>query len=313
MFSAISPPPASAGCVSSRSRTWPSTARAPLVRQGDHVAAGGDPVGHLVPGQPVHPVHAAPLHRAERRPDVREMPAGPWGAAAADDGGQVGDPLLVLDPAVPQQRQPPAGRQHPGHLGHRALRVDPVPGLGHDHQVHAAVGQRDLLARAGQDRDPRHRAAQLLPHAGRRFHGDHVQAALAQLAGQLPGRPRRCRRPAVRAPGPASRSPPPGRAAGPARRRRPPRRRNSLACRCNSSSAIPPVCQPGRRGPVRPPLAGRYARAVGGEAARRWELEVTTWTWRTTGVSCCVPRRRTMRRWRSPTSGASFRPGSTTA
>ena len=44
----------------------------------------------------------------------------------------------------------PAGPQHPGHLGYRARRVDPVPGLCHQHGVDRVTGERDLLGSAGQ-------------------------------------------------------------------------------------------------------------------------------------------------------------------
>ena len=205
--------------------------------------------------------------------------------------------------------EPAAGGQYPGHLGHGPFRVHPVPRLGHQHRVHAVIGQRDLLAGAAEYGHPGHRAAQLLAHARRRFHGDHVQAALTKLAGQLPGAGADVGHPGgVRRDQPVDRL---GRirTAGPARRCRRPRRKN-----WHAPGAIrrAPYVQSASR-PARacaPAGAGRYARAV--RAQRRRAAGGDTWNWRTTGVSCCAPRQRTTRRWRSPTSGASSRPGSTT-
>ncbi len=50
-----------------------------------------------------------------------------------------------------------------------------------------SIGQREILGAAAQDRDPGHCLVQLVPHAGRRLHRDNLQAAVAQLPGQLPG------------------------------------------------------------------------------------------------------------------------------
>ena len=88
------------------------------------------------------------------------------------------------------------------------------------------VGQRDLLRRSGVHRHARDRAGQLLAHALGGLHRDHVQSAVAELAGQFPGA-----RAEIEYPRRALRQQPVHRlrrirAGGPARRR--PRRRRRM-------------------------------------------------------------------------------------
>ena len=99
--------------------------------------------------------------------------------------GQVENPADPVVVHVPQPGEDPAGRQHAGDLGHRAVHVKPVHGLAGQDGVDAGIGQRNLF------RAPRHRThlgqrpPQLRQHLRVRFHRGHVGAEADQRRGQL--------------------------------------------------------------------------------------------------------------------------------
>ena len=156
-------------------------------RHRDDVAARcdqvDDPGGRGGPA----PLDVEPLDRPERRADHRRVAAVIDIVRGVDDPGQLGDPVHPLVPDVPQQAEPPARGEHPGRLGHRPGRVDPVPGLRHQDGIHGMTGERDSLGRAGQGPDAGQHPGQLVAHPGGRLDGHDVEPAVAQRAGELAG------------------------------------------------------------------------------------------------------------------------------
>ncbi len=101
------------------------------------------------------PAHLHALRRPERRADLRAGVDGLPGVPV-HDRAERRHPRLGLVAHVPDQRQGPPGREDPGDLRHRERRVEPVPGMGDDHRVHAGV-RRAVSARRSP-RPPRRRA-----------------------------------------------------------------------------------------------------------------------------------------------------------
>jgi hypothetical protein len=109
------------------------------------------------------------------------------GVAAAHHIAQPAHPTHALVAPVPDQAERAARPQHSRDLGERARRIDPVPRLRDGDGIHAGVVQRDALGGAGEGADVGQLLLENLAHLAERLHGDHLQAAADQRAGELAG------------------------------------------------------------------------------------------------------------------------------
>ncbi len=133
------------------------------------------------------------MERTERRsrgPERLFPTASEEGAAGRsppDDLGKPSDPPGPLLAAVPEQREAPTGPEDPGDLPGGAPRIEPMVGLGHDHEVGEPVRQRDRLGRAAEDGHVGQPAAELAAHPPARLDRDDRRAEGAERPGELPG------------------------------------------------------------------------------------------------------------------------------
>ena len=155
-------------------------------RQDNHVAARCDQVDNRVAREAKPPRHVATFERPERRPDNGVRIVALVIAMTVHDAAELGDPIVALVADVPEQAEPATRGQDSRNLGHRPRRVDPMPGLGDEDGVDRAVVQGDLLGGAGEQPSLRYAGRKLLAHAGGRFNGDDVEAAVTELTGELP-------------------------------------------------------------------------------------------------------------------------------
>ena len=151
-------------------------------------------------GAPDQPLPGQELLVLERREGGRGEPAVPiddtrielaafdrilavHGADRLDVGPRQG---IARVPAVPHQREAPAGPQDPVELLQRLGLAEPVERLGAHHQVHAPARESGRLGGAFVPAHPRVGRGRRA-HRGVRLDGNHARAAVGQLPGEDPG------------------------------------------------------------------------------------------------------------------------------